>query len=99
MNTFDIRCEEVSKMNDVIRCINDENCYQWWIHTVPDNAGEDDFEYIGSHDNEYEDVYNLYCNLFKKYIGSGLYRPSNIVVSYAMKTAKALGIKSIEVIV
>ena len=99
MNTFDIRCEEVSKMHDVIRCINDENCYQWWIRVVPDNAGEDDFQFIAEDDNEYEDVCNLYNKLFKKYIVSGLYRPSNIAVSYAMKTAKALGIKSIEVIV
>lgn len=99
MNTFDMRCKEVAKMHDVIRCINDENCYQWWICIVPDDAGEDDFEYIGSDDNEYADVHNLYCKLFKKYIGSGLYRPSHIAVSYAMKTAKKLGIKSIDVIV
>lgn len=99
MNTFDIRCEEAENMHEVIRCINDENCYYWWIYTVPDNAGKDDFQFIAEDDDEYEAVCNLYNKLFKKYIVSGLYRPSNKVVSHAMKTAKALGIKSIEVIV
>lgn len=67
------RIELVKAMNTIITCINDEDAYMEWIYIVPDQATEDDFEFIAEDDEEFEDAVRAFGIICKEYLGSGLY--------------------------
>lgn len=53
--------------NEIIE-IGDEEAYEWWIAMgVPDEPSEEDFEWIASKDDEYEEVLRLYKKICHEY--------------------------------
>ena len=87
----------LEQMNEVIKCMNNEDCYYEWIYLVPDQANRDDFEFIAMDESLYNEVCDLYDKLYLKYSEDGLYKPSATAFNYAKSTDKRLHLKDIEV--
>ncbi len=61
------RTELLQKLNSIMQCMNDEECYMTWIYVVPDEATKEDFEDIASDDKFFDEVLELFLKLFKEY--------------------------------
>ncbi len=67
------RIEIIKAMNTIVTCMNDENAYMRWIYIVPDQATEDDFEFIAEDEEEFESAVRAFGIIAKEYLDSGLY--------------------------
>ncbi len=67
------RIEIVKAMNTIVTCMNDEDAYFRWIYIVPDQATEDDFEFIAEDEEEFESTVRAFGIICKEYLDSGLY--------------------------
>ena len=61
------RVELLQKLDSIMRCMNDEECYMTWILTVPDEATKEDFEDIAGDDEFFDEVLELFLRLFAWY--------------------------------
>lgn len=62
-STIKLRIEQLTAMDDFMNSINDEDLIESWLSDgVPDEANEDDYEFIASDD----ELYNDCVRLFKK---------------------------------
>lgn len=58
-------------MNEYILNLNDEDAIEPWLMCgVPDDATEDDLEYIADDYEEWVDIVNLFARIVKKYVTS-----------------------------
>ena len=57
----------LKKLDSIMRCMNDEECYMTWILTVPDEATKEDFEDIAGDDEFFDEVLELFLRLFAWY--------------------------------
>lgn len=85
------RVIRLEQMNEVMKCLNNEDAYYSWIITVPDGATKDDFEYIANDDELYEEACELYEELYKEFRWDGLYKPAPTAFNFAQKSDKAFG--------
>lgn len=70
MNEF----ETLKAMNTIILALNNEEAYfDSWILTVPDEATDEDFEYIAGDYELFTDAVKLFKELMKEYLDDGLY--------------------------
>ena len=54
----------LKSMDNIIRHINDETYMNTWLMLgVPDCASDNDYEFIASHDNEYNDITKLFFEI------------------------------------
>lgn len=53
----------LKKMNQLILDMPDENIYIQWIAIVPDEATQDDFEYIASSPSLWREVFATFAEL------------------------------------
>ena len=64
--TFKARMDQLKAMHDLMLSANDEGIYMTWIVTgVPDEPSEDDFEYIATSDELYNECFDLFVKLIK----------------------------------
>lgn len=63
----------VKSMNEIVRQLNNEDAYSEWIVVVPDEANDDDFEYIAQEDELYTDATKLFLRIMKDYADDGIY--------------------------
>lgn len=61
------RVELLQKLDSIMRCMNDEECYFTWIYVVPDEATKEDFEDIAADDKFFAEVLSLFSRLFNSY--------------------------------
>ena len=59
--------ELLRAMNEVILWLNDERAYESWILTVPDEADDDDFEWIAERDEDMDHVCRRFRQLVSHY--------------------------------
>lgn len=57
----------VRKMNDFIINLGDEEIYDYWINGVPDEATEEDFEWMSEEIDSYLDVKSTFDSVCKYY--------------------------------
>lgn len=55
------------KMNDLVISLGDEEIYEYWINCVPDEATDEDFEWIGEEIDNYLDTKGFFRELCKNY--------------------------------
>ncbi len=74
----------VKSMDTIVKSLNDEEAYyHHWIYLVPDEASDDEFEYIAKNAKLFSETVRLFLLLMKVYGDSGmyitgsLYAPSN----------------------
>lgn len=91
------KVSRLEQMNEVMKSMNNENCYYHWIYLVPDEATEADFRDIAIDESSYEECCELYDDLYTQYREDGLYKPSASAVNFAKATDKRLNLKDIEV--
>ena len=53
-------------MHELMCQANDENIYMTWIYLMPDEPSEEDFEYIASDDEAYNECFDLFVKLIAK---------------------------------
>ena len=63
---FRTRVEQLKAMHELMCNVNDENIYMTWIYIMPDGATEDDFEFIASDDESYNECFDLFVKLIAK---------------------------------
>ena len=61
------RIELLKKLNEIMMCMNDEDCYFTWILIVPDEATDDDFQSIALDEESFNEVLDLFEKLFHRY--------------------------------
>ena len=86
---YEIRLEIAKLMHDTMINMNNENAYMAWIWEMPDCPMEEDFEWFAEDIDRYEELYNYFMKLFKRYAKDGLYKPSDLV----RKFVSTLGIE------
>lgn len=62
------RIELLRHMNEIVRYINDERAYNWWIMVVPDCASDEDYEDIAEDAELCTDVCELFGKIIHYYI-------------------------------
>lgn len=68
------KIEILKAMNTIILALNNEEAYfDSWILTVPDEATDEDFEYIAGDLELFTDAVKLFKELMKEYLDDGLY--------------------------
>lgn len=68
------KIEILKAMNTIILALNNEEAYfDSWILTVPDEATDEDFEYIADDPELFTDAVKLFKELMKEYLDDGLY--------------------------
>lgn len=60
------RIEQLKVMHEAMKNSNDEDIYYAWIYVVPDEPSESDFESIAEDDEAFEEVWQLFYNLYMK---------------------------------
>lgn len=66
-NLTAFRVEQLKAMHEVMTKANDERIYMSWASEgVPDCPSDDDFEYIASDTEQYEDIIKLFVRLVSK---------------------------------
>lgn len=86
------------KLDNIIRCLNNENAYLDWRRTFPDDETE---ELADSDFNTKEDfrfLMNCFIYIYKKYHKSGLYTNNEIIIRDAHFIDDKLNLKPIEII-
>ena len=61
------RIELLKKLNEIMMCMNDEDCYFTWVLIVPDEATDDDFQSIALDEESFNEVLDLFEKLFHRY--------------------------------
>ena len=62
------RIKLLKQMNQYIIDLGDEEVWLEWItEGVPDEASEDDYDYIASNEDEWLDTVKIFANLTKEY--------------------------------
>ena len=68
------KIEILKAMNTIILALNNEEAYfDSWILTVPDEATDEDFEYIAGDPELFTDAVKLFKELMKEYLDDGFY--------------------------
>ena len=62
------RVKLLKTMDEIVGDISDENAYMSWIATVPDQASDDDFEYIAEDQELSDEVCEKFARIMKNYI-------------------------------
>ena len=62
----------VKLMHEIMLNMNNEGAYQSWIYTVPDCPLEDDFDYIASDNDLFNETIDDFIRIFNRYKKSGL---------------------------
>ena len=61
--------ERLKAMHQLIRNIDNENAYmEWIVEGIPDEPSEDDFDFIASDEEEYNDCVNLFKEIIEEYL-------------------------------
>lgn len=60
------RIAQLKSMYELMCQANDENIYMTWIYLMPDEPSEEDFEYIASDDEAYNECFDLFVKLIAK---------------------------------
>ena len=67
--------EILKAMNLLVKSMNNEDAYEEWVYTVPDEASDDDLMYIAA--DEDETVYLEACQVFRRichnYLDDGIF--------------------------
>ncbi len=68
------RFEAVKAMNTLVKSLNDESAYyNHWIYIVPDEASDDDLEYIAEDEELFKDTVSMFLRIMKVYADDGMY--------------------------
>lgn len=69
------RIKAIKAMNFLINSLMDEEAYMHWISIVPDEATDEDLEFIARDEENdlFKDATLLFIKLMKGYGGSGLF--------------------------
>lgn len=62
------RVKLLKAMNETVGSISDENAYAWWIEIVPDQASDDDFEYIAEDQELCDDVCRRFALIMNRFV-------------------------------
>ena len=90
--------EMAYNLNEIISAMNNEEAYYGeWLYTWVDGSSLDDaFEYFGDEDS-YNDLLELFKEIYKEYHDDGLYTSSQRIINMAHSWDKKLGLDEIEV--
>lgn len=65
----------LNAMNLLVKSMNNEDAYEAWVYTVPDEASDDDLMYIAA--DEDDTVYREACQVFRRichnYLDDGIF--------------------------
>ena len=85
VNKINIKTEDYKNENERITILNamhctmidmnNENAYDAWIYTMPDEPSEYDYIDIAEDDNMFNECIEAFNRLFNRYSKYGLYRP------------------------
>lgn len=91
--------EMAYNLNEIISAMNNEEAYYGeWLYTWVDESTLDDaFEYFGDEDS-YNDLLELFKEIYKEYHDDGLYTNSQRIINMAHSWDKKLGLDEIEVL-
>lgn len=91
--------EMAYNLNEIISAMNNEEAYYGeWLYTWVDGSSLDDaFEYFGDEDS-YNDLLELFKEIYKEYHDDGLYTSSQRIINMAHSWDKKLGLDEIEVL-
>ena len=64
----DSRVKLLKAMDEIVVDINDENAYASWIVIVPDQASDDDFEYIAEDQELCDDVCRKFALIMNRFV-------------------------------
>lgn len=64
----DSRVKLLKAMDEIVVDINDENAYASWIVIVPDQACDDDFEYIAEDQELCDDVCRKFALIMNRFV-------------------------------
>lgn len=82
------RIRTLKLMDKAIRNFGDDFVFEAWLmNGVPDEASEDDYEYIAGDDFEYDDVLALYIRLTAR-IAKRQANELNRILEYSQETCK-----------
>lgn len=70
---FKERMELVKAMNTLACSLNHEGGYEVWIQTVPDQADDDDLEYIACDDEMMQETVDSFRLIMKHFASDGFY--------------------------
>lgn len=76
------RFQLLSAMNEVIRCLNNEEAYMDWINWVPDEATTEDLTYIAQSEEDMEDCERIFIKIINKYGEDGFYTGEEVSLTY-----------------
>ena len=62
------RVKLLKAMDEIVGDISDENAYAWWIEIVPDQASNDDFEYIAEDQKLCDEVCRRFALIMSRYV-------------------------------
>ena len=62
------RVKLLKAMDEIVGDISDENAYMWWIEIVPDQASDDDFEYIAEDQELSDDVCRRFALIMNRFV-------------------------------
>ena len=60
------RINQLKAMHSLMCEANDENIYMTWIYVMPDCPTEDDFSFIASDDEQYNECFDTFVRLIAK---------------------------------
>lgn len=60
------RIAQLKSMHELMCQANDEDIYMTWIYLMPDEPSDEDFEYIASDDEAYNECFDLFVKLIAK---------------------------------
>ena len=73
------RFEMVKAMHTLIQALNNEHAYYChWIYIVPDEATDDDLEYIAEDDELFMDTVRCFKDCMEMYLPDGFYNEVEI---------------------
>lgn len=58
------RIKQLKAMHETMKNSSDEDIYCAWIYVMPDEPSESDFESIAEDDEAFEEVCNLFYDLY-----------------------------------
>lgn len=79
--TFEERLNAVHMMHDVMLSMNNEEAYMAWIYIMPDEPSEYDFADFADED-AFKELDDIFDRIYNRYIGDGLFRPSDEGLEY-----------------
>ena len=85
------RVTRLEQMNEVMESMNNEDAYDSWFRSLVFETDRVDFDYIANDDELYDEMCELYEELYREFRWDGLYKPSPAAVNFAMKSDKAFG--------